>query len=103
MDRVYKAGIPRYLKEFESLRAELSGLRTKTDWVRLRVEPLIAHAEALNRLLRSARFAKETGRLRGGVVMFHADLVYLRTHIKVLKEILAKETRRVGRMSKAKR
>ena len=89
MDRVYKAGIPRYLKELEGLRAELSGLQGKTDWVRLRVEPLIAHAEALNRLLRSDRFARETSRLRKGVTMFHADLVYLRTNIKELKTILA--------------
>lgn len=91
MDRVYLAGIPRYAKDLEELRAEMADLKSKTDWVKLRVEPLLAHAESLNRLLKSPRFAKETGRLRKGVAMFHADLVYLRTNLKELKAILAAE------------
>jgi hypothetical protein len=89
MDRVYQAGIPKYKKALEALGNELSRVPLTTDWAKLRVAPLLAHAGFLNRLLRSPQFAQETRRLRNGVVMFHADLVYLRTNIRALKEILA--------------
>jgi hypothetical protein len=57
---------------------------------------VLKHVTQLERLLRSPKFARESTRLRKGVAMFHADLVYLRANIKALKEILAAEQRRLG-------
>lgn len=91
MDRVYKTDIPAARKALEDLRRQFSGVETKTDWTRLRIEPLIAHAKALEKLLGSSEFARETSRLTNGVVMFHSDLVYLRDNIKALKDILKKQ------------
>ena len=91
MDRVYLASIPKFRASLKRLRNELSLIDTSTDWVKLRVEPLAAHVEALDRLLKSPRFAREIARLRKGVVMFHADLVYLRTNIEALRKIIADE------------
>jgi len=91
MDRSYKEDIPKLRKALEDLRQELSGVASTTDWPRLRIEPLLDHARSLEGVLRSPKFARETARLRRGVVMFHADLVYLRQNVKALKEILAVE------------
>ncbi len=88
VDRVYKGA-------FSSLRAELEGLRdgflkfeTRTDWTRLRIEPLLKHLDSLENILRSKRFAGEVSRLRRGVSMFHSDLVYLRLNVRELRKIL---------------
>jgi len=91
MDRVYKADIPNYKRVLKELKIEFARLNLSTDWVRLRIEPLLTHIESLDMRLRSPLFAKETARLRKGVAMFHADLVYLRANIKALKAILADE------------
>jgi NAD(P)-dependent dehydrogenase (short-subunit alcohol dehydrogenase family) len=53
----------------------------------------VDHVKFLERLLRSPKFARETARLRRGVVMFHSDLVYLRENVKARKEILEVERR----------
>ena len=89
MDRSYKEDIPKAIKALEGLLEDFSGAGAATDWAELRIKPLLAHARSLDRLLRSPKFAKETARLRRGVAMFHADLVYLRANIKALKEILS--------------
>jgi hypothetical protein len=91
MDRVYKLDIPAKRKALEQLSKQFSTLRSTTDWKRLRVEPLLAHARSLERLLRSPRFARETSRLPRGVAMFHSDLVYLRENIKALQAVLEAE------------
>jgi hypothetical protein len=91
MDRSYKEDIPRARKALEELKKEFSSVASTTDWTKLRIEPLLDHVRSLELLLRSPRFARETARLRRGVVMFHADLVYLRENVKALKEILAVE------------
>ncbi len=91
MDRVYKQGIPAKREALERLGEEFSGIRSRTDWRKLRVEPLLAHARSLERLLRSPQFARETSRLPRGVVMFHSDLVYLRENVKALEAILESE------------
>lgn len=88
MDRVYKEDIPASIAALEELREEFSGLTPKTDWVRLRIEPLLQHARSLQRLLRSPQFSRETSRLTRGVVMFRSDLIYLRENVKALKVIL---------------
>ena len=88
VDRVYKGGIPALRKELEELRREFSALHLKTDWVRLRIDPLVKHARELERQLLSQRFSREFSRLSRGVAQFHSDLVYLRTNSKELRTIL---------------
>jgi negative regulator of replication initiation len=88
MDRTYKEDIPSHRRALEELKKEFSGVASNTDWTKLRIEPLLDHVKALDRLLRSSKFARETARLRRGVVMFHSDLVYLRENVKALKKIL---------------
>jgi len=97
MDRSYKEDIPRTRRALEELKKEFAGLASTTDWTKLRIEPLLDHAKFLERLLRSPKFARETARLRRGVVMFQSDLVYFRENIKALKEILEVERRSHGR------
>lgn len=94
VDRVYKSDIPRLKKALIKLEEEFSSLDTATDWTGLRIEPLIKHAEALERLLNSPDFSKEFSHLRQGVVMFHSDLVYLRENVKALEKLLESEKRR---------
>jgi hypothetical protein len=100
MDRAYKEDIPKYRKTLEDLRKGFSSLDTPTDWTGLRIDPLLGYVRSLERLLKSPKFERETARLRRGVVMFHSDLVFLRTNIAALKQLLADETRR---LEKAKR
>lgn len=88
VDRVYKAGIPRLRKDLARLEEEFSTLDSGTDWTKLRIEPLLRHAEALEGLLSQPDFAKEYSRLRRGVAMFHSDLVYLRDNVKALRSTL---------------
>jgi hypothetical protein len=88
VDRSYKEDIPKAKRALEALKKEFSGVASSTDWTKLRIEPLLDHVKALDRLLRSSKFARETAQLRRGVVMFHSDLVYLRENVKALKEIL---------------
>ncbi len=94
MDRVYKADIPRLKGSLIRLKEEFSSLDSGTDWTRLRVEPLLRHAEALEYLLNSPDFSEESARLRKGVVMFHSDLVYLRQNVRALEKILESEKKR---------
>jgi predicted nucleic acid-binding Zn-ribbon protein len=91
VDRVYKADLPRLRNSLEKLRDEFSNLDTKTDWTKLRIEPLLKHTESLEQLLYSPEFSKEFSRLRKGVGMFHSDLVYLRENIKILENMLQSE------------
>ena len=91
MDKSHKVDIPRARRALEELKKEFSNVASTTDWTKLRIEPLLDHVRSLELLLRSPKFARETKRLRRGVVMFHADLIYLRQNVKALKEILAAE------------
>ena len=94
MDRSYKEDIPKAKRALQQLTKEFAASGSTTDWTKLRIEPLLEHVKSLERLLRSAKFARETARLRRGVVMFHSDLVYLRENIKALKKILKAELKR---------
>ena len=94
VDKVYKADIRRLKNTFIKLKEEFSSLDSGTDWTRLRIEPLLRHAEALEHLLNSPDFSNEFSRLRKGVVMFHSDLVYLRENVKALEKMLESEKRR---------
>lgn len=87
VDRVYKGAIPEFRRTLEHLRKEISGLDSTTDWVRLRVDPLLKHARELERVLSSPRFSSEISRLKRGVSMFHSDLVYFRTNVNELRKL----------------
>lgn len=103
MDKVYKEDIPRHKKTLLELKREFASVVRATDWTTLRIQPLLEHVTALERLLRSPKFSREHARLRKGVAMFHADLVYLRANIKALKEILAAERRSFSSRKKTMR
>ncbi len=91
VDRVYKADLPRLRKALEKLKVEFSDLDSKTDWTKLRIDPLLKHLESLEQLLHSPEFSQEFSRLRKGVGMFHSDLVYLRENVKGLEKVLRSE------------
>ena len=91
MDRAYKQDIPSVIKRLERLRDAFVTLDSKTDWTSLRIEPLLEHAKSLDRLIHARQFARETTRLRRGVAMFHADLVYFKGNIQGLKKVLESE------------
>lgn len=101
MDRSYKEDIPKTKRALQELKKEFAGVALATDWTKLRIDPLLDHAKSLERLLRSPKFARETARLRRGVIMFHSDLVYLRENVKALKDVLNAEGRsHRGRLGK---
>ena len=92
VDRVYKADLPRLRKALEKLREDFSNLdSSKTDWTKLRIEPLLKHLDSLEQLLHSQEFSGEFSRLRKGVRLFHSDLVYLRENVKGLEKVLQSE------------
>ena len=92
VDRVYKADLPRLKKALEKLREDFSKLdSSKTDWAKLRIEPLLKHLDSLEQLLHSREFSGDFSRLRKGVVLFHSDLVYLRENVKGLEKLLQSE------------
>ena len=97
VDRVYRGGIPELRKALENLRNEFADLHSQTDWVQLRVEPVLKHARELERLISSRRFSKEFARLTKGVSLFHSDLVYLRTNVKELQRMLEREKAKLVR------
>jgi len=92
VDRVYKADLPRLRKALEELREGFSSIDSpKTDWAKLRIDPLLKHLDSLEQLLHSKDFSGEFSRLRKGVALFHSDLVYLRDNIKELQKLLESE------------
>jgi predicted RNase H-like nuclease (RuvC/YqgF family) len=96
VDRVYKSRIPALRKALEELRENFSNLRPKTDWTGLRIEPLLRHAESLERLLESREYSREFSRLTRGVEFFMSDLEYFRRNVKGLERILQSERRTSG-------
>ena len=89
VDRVYRNAWPEFRRTLLELRSEFSKIDAPTDWVRLRVDPLLRHLNLLETLVRSW----ESSRLRGGVPMLHSDLIYFRENISGLKRVLASEKR----------
>lgn len=98
VDRVYKSSLPRFANQLNELRKEFSDLDSKTDWVKLRIDPLIRHLNSLEGLLENRQYSGEFARLTKGVASFHADLVYFRTNIEELGKILRAEKRSVRRV-----
>jgi hypothetical protein len=92
VDRVYKAQLPRLRNALEELKEDFSRLGpTKTEWAKLRIEPLLKHVEALEQLLHSRESSPESSRLSKGVELLHSDLVYFRTNVKGLQKLLQSE------------
>lgn len=102
VDRVYKGTIPELRKALERLRREFSREDCRTDWVRLRIDPVLRHARELERLVASRKHSREFTRLTKGVAMFHSDLVYLRTNVRVLQDLLLTERKKQARKVEAK-
>jgi len=96
VDRVYQADIPALRKALEKLKTEFSDLNSRTNWTRLRIDPLLLHVKELEQRLKS----QGSSRLTKGVRLFHSDLVYLRENVKGLKEVL--ESERKSRARKIK-
>jgi hypothetical protein len=96
VDRVYKADIPALRKSLEKLKTEFRGLKSKTNWTKVRVEPLLRHAKQLEVQLKE----QSSARLSKGVRMYHSDLVYLRGNIDALKKIVRSERKTLQRKVK---
>lgn len=96
MDKSYKEDIPKYRRILQEMRHEFARAGASTDWGSLRIKPLLAHVARLEKMLEAPQFSREATRLRKGVGMFHADLVYLRANIRELKAILEAERRKPG-------
>jgi hypothetical protein len=97
VDRVYKKQLPEFRNALGKLREDFSEADSRTDWIRLRIEPLTKHLESLEHLLESEEHAQEFSRLTKGVELFHSDLVYFRTNVKGLKKILQSEKKALPR------
>ena len=84
VDRVYKGSWSEFRGTLLNLKSEFSKFEPSTDWVRLRIDPLLEHLKLLEALVRSW----ESYPLRGAVPMLHSDLVYFRENINGLKRVL---------------
>jgi len=92
VDKVYKKQLPQLRNDLEELRESFSSLgSSRTNWTKLRIEPLLRHLDSLEQLLNSEEFSRESSRLTKGVRLFHSDLVYLKENIKGLKKMLLSE------------
>ena len=95
VDRVYKASLPRLRNALLELRRNFTDLpNSKTDWVAIRINPLLRYLESLELSLHSPEFSGEFSHLRKGVELFHSDLVYLRVNVKGLEKLLQSEKSR---------
>lgn len=94
VDHVYKGDLPALRQILEKLKQDLSERPAPPQWLRRRVEALIRHTKALEDILGTSELSKDSYRLRGGVVFLHSDLVYLRTNVKGLEELLRLATDR---------
>lgn len=103
VDREYKKQLPALKKSLEKLRKDFSNLNSKTDWTKLRIEPLLKHLGSLEQLLASDEFSREFSRLTKGVELFHSDLDYFGKNVKGLENVLQTEKKSPGRRNKNKR
>lgn len=91
VDKVYKKDLRVLRNALEELRESFSNLNSRTDWTKLRIEPLLKHLRSLEQLLESGEFSRESSRLTKGVELFHSDLVYFRTNVEGLEKVLQSE------------
>ena len=97
VDKVYKKDLPALRSDLEELRDGFSNLSSKTDWTKLRIEPLLKHLRSLEELLKAGEFSRESSRLRKGVELFYSDLVYFRTNVRGLEKVLQSEKKSLQR------
>jgi len=83
VDRVYKKKLPELRIALEKLRESFADLGSKTDWVKLRIDPLLRHLQFLEELLNSPEFSGESSHLTKGVEMFHSDLYIIQQTSKL--------------------
>lgn len=102
VDKVYKKDLPALRNALEELRESFSNLSSKTDWTKLRIEPLLKHLRSLEQLLESRELSRESSRLTKGVELFHSDLVYFRTNVRGLEKVLQSEKEFPGRKNRNK-
>jgi hypothetical protein len=102
VDRVYKSSLPKLRRDLEKLKRSFFQVNPRTNWARLRIDPLIQHVTSLEKLLRSKEHSREFMRLRKGVVLFRSDLVYFGTNVRGLKNILDAEGRSLHQKIKRK-
>jgi predicted RNase H-like nuclease (RuvC/YqgF family) len=100
VDEAYKRQLPELRNDLERLRGNFSNLSSKTDWTKLRIEPLLKHLVSLEHLMESTEFSREFSRLTKGVELFHSDLVYFRTNVRGLEKVLQSEKKPVARRTK---
>ena len=93
VDRVYREAFRGFRVQLTELEDGFARIEASTDWIRLRIEPLLKHVDSLEGIIKSKRFSAEVERLKGGVSMFHSDLVYLRHNIRELEETLRRARR----------
>ena len=102
VDKVYKKDLPRLRSDLEKLRDGFSSVgSSRTNWTKLRIEPLLKHLDSLEQLLNSEEFSRESSRLTKGVRMFHSDLVYLRENIKGLEKVLLSEKKSLKKQGRS--
>jgi hypothetical protein len=102
VDRVYKMQLPRLRNDLEKLREGFSSLgSSRTNWTKLRIEPLLRHLDSLEQQLNSEEFSRESSRLTKGVRLFHSDLVYFRENIKGLKKVLMSEKKSLKKQGRS--
>src|SRR5437667_463840 len=63
VDRAYKEDLPAFRKVLEKLKEDFSNLSPKTNWTRLRIEPLLKHLESMERILGSPESSGEFSNL----------------------------------------
>jgi len=102
VDKVYKKDLPELRNALERLRENFSNLSSKTNWTKLRIEPLLKHLGSLEQLLESREFSRELSRLTKGVELFHSDLVYFKKNVEGLEKILQSEKKIQSRRDKKK-
>jgi predicted RNase H-like nuclease (RuvC/YqgF family) len=103
VDKVYKKDLPALRNALEELRESFSNLSSKTDWTKLRIEPLLKHLRSLEQLSESEEFSREFSRLTKGVELFHSDLAYFRTNVRGLEKVLQSEKKLLGPKNRNKR
>jgi hypothetical protein len=91
MDKVYKKDIPSLIATLEDLHERFMRCDSKSNWRKLRIQPLLRHAKQLERVMQAPEFMHERERLTTGVAMFRSDLVYLRDNVRILRSILDSE------------
>ena len=100
VDKVYKKNLPALRNALEELRENFSNLSSRTDWIKLRIEPLLKHLRSLEQLLESEEFSREFSHLTKGVELFHSDLSILEQMLEGWKRFFSLRKNFLGEKTK---